>query len=141
MSGPPLNVGDHASRDVELTRADVVRVAAELGDTNPLHHDEAAARSSRFGGLIASGAHLAGLMSGFLAEFTTSRGPGVGLEVAYQFHRAARPGGALRMRWEVVAIAHSAKLRGEVLSLAGEMRDGRDVILVRGSAKVLCGPI
>ena len=135
---PGLQVGDSAVRDVLLTADDIVRHATEFGDTNPLHHDDALARASRFGALIASGAHLTALLTGLLGAFTTSRGPGVGLEVSYQFHRAARPGDALRLRWEVVGVAPSAKLGGDVLSLAGEIREQRGgVILVRGLAKVL----
>ena len=132
-----LRSGDAATREVVLTDSDIVRHATDFGDTNPLHHDAAAARASQFGDLIASGAHLTALLTGFLAAFATSRGPGVGLEVAYQFHRAARPGDTLRMRWEVVEVARSAKLGGDILSLAGDMRDQRGTVLVRGSAKVL----
>jgi 3-hydroxybutyryl-CoA dehydratase len=133
----PLAVGDFAQKDVVLSHEEVSRLASELGDTNPLHHDEAAAAASRFGGLIASGAHTTALLTAFCAAFTTSRVPVVGLEFSYQLRRAARAGDAYRMRWEVVAVERSHKLGGDVVTLAAEARDGEGRILVTGRGRVL----
>ena len=133
----PLRVGEFAVREIPLTAEDIVRYATLCGDTNPLHHDEAAARSSRFGGLIASGAHTLALLTGFCAAFTTSRAPCVGLEFSYQLRRAARAGDTLRMRWEVVAVEPSAKLGGDLVTLRGEIRDKGEALLVTASGKVL----
>jgi acyl dehydratase len=36
-------------------------MARTMGDANPMHHDEAFATPSRFGGLIACGPHISGL--------------------------------------------------------------------------------
>jgi acyl dehydratase len=132
-----LRVGESALREVTLTAEDIARHAAAFGDTNPLHHDEAAARASAFGGLIASGAHTAALLTGFCAGFTTSRTPALGLEFSYQFRRAARAGDLFRMRWEVVAVERSEKLGGEIVTLAAEARDGEGRVLVTGTGKVL----
>ncbi len=132
-----LRVGDAATREVALTPEDVSRFATLLGDTNPLHHDEAAARSTRFGGLIASGAHLTGLLTGFCARFTTSRTPALGLEFSFRLRRAARAGDVFRMRWEVVAVERSDKLAGDLVTLAAEARDGEGRVLVTGKGKVL----
>lgn len=133
----PLRVGEFAVREIPLTAEDIVRYATLCGDTNPLHHDEPAARSSRFGGLIASGAHTLALLTGFCAAFTTSRAPCVGLEFSYQLRRAARAGDTLRMRWEVVAVEPSAKLGGDLVTLRGEIRDKGEALLVTASGKVL----
>lgn len=38
------------------------------GDRNPLHVDEAAARASRFGGLITQGGVTSGLLNAVVAE-------------------------------------------------------------------------
>jgi 3-hydroxybutyryl-CoA dehydratase len=132
-----LAAGDAATKELVLTAEDVSRFAAALGDTNPLHHDAAAARASRFGGLIASGAHTTALLTGFCAAFTTSRRPAVGLEFSYELRRAARAGDAFRMRWEVVAVERSDKLGGDVVTLAAEARDGQGRLLVTGRGRVL----
>jgi acyl dehydratase len=133
----PLRVGDSADREIPLTAEDIVRYATLCGDTNPLHHDEAAARRSRFGGLIASGAHTTALLTGFCAAFTTSRAPCVGLEFSYQLRRAARAGDVLHLRWEVVAVERSDKLAGDLFTLRGEMRDQTGALLVGASGEVL----
>jgi len=138
--GGGLAVGDAAAREVILTAEEISRQAAALGDTNPLHHDEAAARASRFGGLIASGAHTIALLTGFCAGFTTARTPCVGLEFSYQLRRAARAGEAFRMRCEVVAVDRSEKLGGDLVTLAAEARDGEGRLLVTGVGKVLARP-
>jgi acyl dehydratase len=133
-----LRPGDRAEQELELTREDVVRLAAELGDPNPLHRDERAAAASRFGGLIACGGHLLGLLTSACAAFTTPHGPAVGLGFAYELRRAARAGTRLRLRWEVTAVERSEKLRGDVISLAGAIEDASDgAVLVTGAGRVL----
>ena len=132
-----LRPGDHAEQELLLTREDVLRLATELGDPNPLHHDEAVAVRSRFGGLIACGGHLIGLLTSACAAFTTAHGPGVGLAFSYQLRRAARAGTRLRLRWEVTSVEPSEKLRGEVVHLAGSIRDGEGALLVSGEGSIL----
>ena len=133
----PFRPGEVAEREVLLTRGDLVRLATELGDPNPLHHDLELARSSRFGDLIASGGHLIGLLTSFCAAFTTPRGPGLGLSFSYELRRAARAGTRLRLRWTVRAVERSEKPRGDLILLDGEILDGEGALLVRGEGKVL----
>jgi acyl dehydratase len=133
----PLSVGDSAVREIPLTAGDIVRYATLCGDTNPLHHDESAARATRFEGLIASGAHLAALLTGFCAAFTTSRAAAVGLEFSYQFRKAARAGDVLHLRWEVASVERSERLDGDLVTLRGQIRDQHGALLVGASGKVL----
>lgn len=141
-AGEPLfEIGDTAEREVFLTAEEIVRYATELGDPNPLHRDEGAALQSRFGNLIASGAHLAALLTAALAAFTWSRGPSLGLGLNCQFRRAARAGQVLRIAWRVVAIERSAKLGGDVVTFDGAIRDGNDQVLVQASGTVLVGEV
>ncbi len=132
-----LRPGDHAEQERLLTREDVVRLATELGDPNPLHHDEAVAARSRFGGLIACGGHLVGLLTSACAAFTTAHGPAVGLAFSYQLRRAARAGTRLRLRWEVLSVERSERPRGELVRLAGSIRDEDGVLLVSGEGSIL----
>jgi 3-hydroxybutyryl-CoA dehydratase len=132
-----LKPGDHAEKDVLLTREEVMRLATELGDPNPLHHDEAAAARSRFGGLIASGGHVIGLLTSFGAAFTTAHGPCVGLGFSFELRRAVPAGAALRLRWEVVSVERSERLKGELIALTGEIRDRAGTLFVTASGKVL----
>ncbi|HEX9290002.1 MAG TPA: MaoC family dehydratase [Anaeromyxobacteraceae bacterium] len=137
MTPRPLQRGDAEEKELLLTAGDIVRWATLSGDPNPLHHDEAVARASRFGTLIASGGHLVALLTSFCAAFTTARGPGLGLEFSYQLRKAARAGETLRLRWEVTAVERSEKLGGDLVFLDGEIRDGRGTLLVAGKGKIL----
>jgi len=133
----PVSVGDRMTSTLPLTAADIVRFAAMVGDTNPLHNLEAQAKASRFGALIASGAHLAAIFTGFCAGWFAPRAPSLGLEFSFQFRRAAREGDTLHMRWEVVAIEHKETLRGDLARLEGDIKNQRDELLVMGRALVL----
>jgi acyl dehydratase len=132
-----LKPGDHAEKELLLSREDIVRMAEELGDPNPLHHDEARAAQSRFGGLIAAGGHVIGLLTSFGAAFTSAHGPCVGLEFSFQLRKAVPAGTLLRMRWEVLTVEPSERMRGQVLTVAGEARDAEGMLLVSATGKVL----
>jgi acyl dehydratase len=132
-----LRPGDAAEKTVPLTPEEIVRWASLSGDPNPLHHDEAAARRSRFGGLIACGGHLTALMTSFCAAFTTARGPALGLEFSYRLRKAARAGTTLRLRWMVERVEPSEKLRGDLIHLEGDVRDDSGAILVTARSTVL----
>ena len=132
-----LRPGDQATKEVFLTREEVVRMAQELGDPNPLHHDEAHAAHSRFGGIIAAGGHVIGLLTSFGAAFTTAHGPCVGLEFSFRLRRAVPAGSSLRLRWEVLSVEPSKRLRGQLVTLAGEARDAEGTLLVTARGKVL----
>lgn len=75
MSGPARPVvGQQARRALTLT-AEHVRLYAEIsGDRNPLHFDEAFARGTRFGALVAQGGLTTGLLHALVA--TDLPGPG-----------------------------------------------------------------
>jgi len=129
--------GDAYARTVTLTAEEIGRFASLSGDTNPLHHDEAHARQSSFGGLIASGAHLAALLLGTLAGQVTRETPSVGLDFSLQFRRAARAGDTLAIRWEVTAVAQSERLRGDLVTLTCEARNQAGQVVATGSGLVL----
>jgi len=63
-----LAVGDSVTFTKEITAEDVERFAAVSGDTNRLHLDDEFAEDSRFGGRIAHGTLVSGLISAALAR-------------------------------------------------------------------------
>lgn len=71
---PALRIGERASLTRTLTEEDVLAFARLTGDTNPLHLDEAYARTTRFGSRIVPGLLTAGLISALLG--TELPGPG-----------------------------------------------------------------
>lgn len=68
-----LQVGDSNSFEKTITSADVLLFAAVSGDCNPMHTNEEYAKKSSFGGRIAHGALVSGLISTALTNaFPTS---------------------------------------------------------------------
>lgn len=69
-----FTVGSKASFSKKITERDVATFAEISGDKNPLHLDEAFAKTTRFGARIAHGAFTFGVISAVLG--TQLPGPG-----------------------------------------------------------------
>jgi acyl dehydratase len=131
------HIGESFEHAETLDEETISAFARLIGDLNPLHHDRVAAEASRFGGIIASGPHYASIL---LARVAThfSRGTSmVGLEFSLKFHAPARPGDALRFRWEVIDVAWNEKLKGDIVSLAGSVWNAEGTELLTSQGKVL----
>lgn len=69
MSGlPELTVGRTATRSMTVTPEKIGMYAEITGDRNPLHFDEAFARSTPFGRLVAHGGITTGILHALVAE-------------------------------------------------------------------------
>jgi len=92
-----------------VEEADVVRFAREF-DAQPMHIDAEAAAAGRFGGLIASGWHVAALvMRDFIANNPFGDTPLLGIGVdELRWLKPVRPGDTLTARREIVAVRRSA---------------------------------
>ena len=132
-----MEIGHHFERRLVLSRDDIARFATEIGDTNPMHHDENYATATRFGGLIASGAHPVALLVALCGAQAKEGFPGVGLEFNFRLIAAVKPDTELLLRWEVVAVEPKPKLKGRILSLRGTALDGEGRQLVAADAKIL----
>jgi len=93
---------------IAVEEADVVRFARQY-DAQPMHIDPEAAAAGRFGGLIASGWHVAALvMRDFIANNPFGDTPLLGIGVdELRWLRPVRPGDTLTARREIVAVRHS----------------------------------
>jgi len=108
-----------------------------IGDLNPLHHDRPAAEASRFGGIIASGPHCASILLAQAANYFSGSTSMVGLEFSLKFLGPARPADVLRFRWEVMDVVWSEKLGGDIVSLAGSVRNATGTEILTSQGKVL----
>jgi len=86
-----------------LSQEDIVRFAREF-DPQPFHIDEAAAKESVFGGIIASGWHTCSLAmrmmcDAYLLETASLGSPGLD---SIKWLKPVRPGDTLRLRSTVV---------------------------------------
>jgi 3-hydroxybutyryl-CoA dehydratase len=130
----PIRVGDHVTKQVLLTPAEISHLAQLCGDHNPLHHDQEFARRSRYRDIIAAGAHTSGLLIGLSGTYFSAGWEMVGLEYEYQLLGGVRAG-EINLIWEIVAI-EPTKNGQQIVTIEGAIeQDGR--IMVKAKGKVL----
>lgn len=128
-----LAVGDTwTGPPIVVTEADVLRFAGEY-DPQPMHVDAEAARAGRFGGIIASGWHVAALtMQDFVATKPFGDVPMLGIGIdQLQWLKPVRPGDTLTVRREVIAVARSRSKpdRGTLnMRIIAANQNGEDVL-------------
>jgi len=122
------------SSEVKLTPAAVADFAHAAGDDNPVHHDQAFAVSSRYGRLIASGAHTTALLLGLIASHFSKKDSMVALEFCVSFRRPVYADETIRLEWTVISVARNDKLNGGIVDLRGSLNgeDGKTAICAKG---------
>ena len=130
-------VGERFAETVHLTAESIRAFADSVGDSNPLHHDQALAARSRFGGLIASGTHSASLLMALTASHYSRHAQPLGLEFKLHFHRAVRAGDTLELAWTVTRVQWKASLGGDLVWLEGEARNQRGEVALAATATLL----
>jgi acyl dehydratase len=93
---------------IAITQEAVIAFARAY-DPQPMHIDPAAAAAGRFGGIIASGWHVAALvMRDYVETSPFGATPLLGLEIdALCWEEAVRPGDVLRARREILEVTPS----------------------------------
>jgi acyl dehydratase len=129
---PPLRVGERFARHVVFDLASIRQFATLSGDFNPLHHDEAVAATSPFGGIIASGPHVVALMLGLDATWLTQRFDSVGLHFDFRFVKAIPEGAALTLEWTVTDCRAKPSLAGFVVEVEGRAFDDTGTVFTTG---------
>jgi 3-hydroxybutyryl-CoA dehydratase len=123
-------VGDRAETTRRVTEEVLEHFAEATGDRNPIHFDEDYAATTRFGGRIAHGLLVGGIISSLLAKELP--GPGtVYLGQELSFRAPVRIGDEVRCEVEVTEVGE----RGRV-TLATRAWVG-DTLVVDGVARVL----
>ena len=96
-------VGEMARRSRRVTARDIELFTEISGDRNPLHYDEAAARSTRFGGIVVQGGVTSAILNAVVAEDLP--GPGtVFLQVNWRLKNPVRPGDVITGEVEVTRV-------------------------------------
>lgn len=125
--GAPFQVGDTFAHDFSFTADNITQMATLLGDTNPMHH----APTPEYGGVIASGAHIAGLVMAFGAARITDRAQSLGRTWGIRFRAPVLAGDTLHMIWRITAVAPHH--RGAMIALEGVgtvERNGAQIVAV-----------
>jgi 3-hydroxybutyryl-CoA dehydratase len=121
---------------VVLTPEGIGAGARFLGDGNPLHHDPVVAAASRFGELIASGPHIAGLHASMLPTELAAYGASLGLEFTVRYVAPVKAG-ELTMTWGLTSVESKPRLDGHFLRFHGDVRSDRDEVLIASDGLVL----
>jgi 3-hydroxybutyryl-CoA dehydratase len=123
-------VGDRAERTVRVGDEQLEQFAAATGDRNPIHFDDAYAEQTRFGGRIAHGMLVGGLISSLLANELP--GPGtVYLGQELRFRAPVRPGDDVRCEVEVTEVDERGRITLATRAWVG------GTLVVDGTARVL----
>jgi acyl dehydratase len=129
-------IGTTARRTRTVTERDIALFTEITGDRNPIHYDDALARSSRFGGVVVQGGVTSGLLNALVAEQLP--GPGsVFLEVGWHFRAPVRPGDVITAQATVTALRADKPLTW----LAVQVTNQLGTTVLDGSAVVWRDPV
>lgn len=97
------SVGQKARRSRTVASGDIELFTAISGDRNPIHYDEALARTTRFGGIVVQGGITTAILNAVVAEDLP--GPGtVFLHVSWDFKAPVRPGETITAEVEITSV-------------------------------------
>jgi acyl dehydratase len=125
------------SAEHRLTPEAVSAYAGHVGDTNPMHHRAEFARSSRFGGLIASGTHTTALLLGLTASHYSRHGAMVGLEFWVRFRKAIFADETILLEWLAIKVTPNERLRGDIVDLRGRIKNEKGETALGAKGRVL----
>jgi 3-hydroxybutyryl-CoA dehydratase len=126
-----IQIGERASASLIITEADVNTFAGLSGDYNPIHVDEEFAQRTRWGGRIAHGMLVAGLVTQTLSELGGEGSVHTSQEVA--FHAPVRIGDTVTVTSEVTGKIE-AKRR---LLVASTWTNQDGVVVITGKGELL----
>ena len=128
------NIGDSDEITKTITSSDIEMFADVTGDHNPIHVDDAFAKTTRFGRRIAHGMLAASVISSVLANKLPGEGC-VYLGQTLQFVAPVFPGDEVTARVTVKEIREDKP----ILKLETICLNQRNEVVIRGEATVLVG--
>lgn len=135
-----VKIGEVCRSTLALSPASVKSFAALVNDMNPLHHDEAYAAASRFGGLIASGTQPTAHFMALLATHFSTYAQPLGLEFDIKLKRATRAHDVLTFEWRVEEAWWKPALNGDLVKLAGTVTNQDRETIAVGRSTILVMP-
>jgi acyl dehydratase len=102
-----FTVGQRYPSETRRIDADQIKLFAQRFDPQPFHLDEAAAQTSFFKGLAASGWHTASITMSLLVKSMPIAGGLIGAGGELQWPKPVRPGDVLQVESEVLEIKPS----------------------------------
>jgi acyl dehydratase len=122
-------IGQRARRTRSISKRDIERFTEISGDKNPIHYDEQAARSSRFGEIVVQGGVTSAILNAVVAEDLP--GPGtVFLHVDWNFRAPVRPGDEITGEVEVLEVRDDKPIS----KLKTTVTRGDGTVVIEGNA-------
>jgi acyl dehydratase len=132
--------GETFQSTLELSVDSIKSFATLVNDLNPLHHDEAYAAQSRFGGLIASGTQPTAYFMALLATHFSTYAQPLGLEFDIKLKQAVQAHDTLTIRWRVRDAHWKPSLNGDLTYLEGSVVNQRGELMLTGTSTILVMP-
>jgi acyl dehydratase len=131
-----VTIGESFSSTLTLSADSVKLFATLVNDMNPLHHDDAYAEQSRFGGLIASGTQPTAHFMALLATHYSQYAQPLGLEFDIKLKKAVHAQDTLTMTWRV----RKPSLNGDLTQLDGSVVNQHGETVLLGASTILVMP-
>jgi acyl dehydratase len=135
-----VTIGETCSSTLVLSADSVKSFATLVNDLNPLHHDEAYAAQSRFGGLIASGTQPTAHFMALLATHFSTYAQPLGLEFDIKLKKAVHAHDTLTNTWRVLDAYWKPSLNGDLVQLEGVVVNQRGEAVLTGQSTILVMP-
>ncbi len=115
----PVSIGFSFEKTITLSEDEISTFAKLSGDLNPLHHDADRSKSSRFGGIIASGPQSSALFMGTIATYLAPGYLVMGMRIEGEFRAPIKPNLELQIRWVAKTVIPKPKLNGYIVANEG----------------------
>lgn len=129
----PLEVGQFFVRSLCFDVETVKTFATLVGDLNLLHHDRKYAKKSPFGDIIASGSQTSSILAAMVAKELCSLKQSLGLKFMFQFHKPVYADTEMTATWKLTSLERNEKLKGDVVTLSGQLTTKHQKLLVSGT--------
>ena len=142
MNAPPrvVTIGETFSTTLALSADSIKSFATLVNDLNPLHHDDAYAAQSRFGGLIASGTQPSAHFMALLATHFSTYAQPLGLEFDIKLKKAVHATDTLTITWRIRDAWWKPSLNGDLTQLDGNVVNQRGEMVLLGISTILVMP-
>ena len=108
-------------RTSEVEKGAIIKFAEAIGDTNPIYNEEAAARQSRYGGMIAPPTFLRSMSAGPLkVDVRSSYSANLDGGSEWEYFEPIRPGDRITVTTKVADIYERAGRLGNMLFMVRE---------------------
>ena len=134
-----INPGQRFTSGTHVIDEKQIKAFAQQFDPQPFHLDEAAAKSTFFGELVASGWHTAAITMRLQVESGLPISGGIiGAGGELNWPRPTRPGDILRVETEVLEVkpSRSHPTRG-LITVRSETRNQRDEVVMNLTVKLV----